>query len=362
MDLDDRIFAGNKSSEFLADMDSEMKAKIERPEWPSKVVHRRFVDRRLKDIWDNYVSESAPTEICISELIRTRTKIRMSLVHIYGPTVFNEALYDPYITLRNDVMPRFVVSHLYGEMNARIAFSLRLPSADTLQVGAPLVADSPFSLCSLGDFPDERKFELHEIIADSFLYGEFLTYLREHFCPENLLCIRKILDYEAMYREWQSSLGVMPVATSSARSSFRSASGSASLSGGRSESFRSIGAASSRGRQLSFRVDTSSTANLHRCPEDIDNAAWAIYRYFVAPNAAYEIALSLRQRKDIMIALARPEKQMFDTLKATAYGFLATNFNSYKFTDDYTNLVKKFRQSFRSRPTNKAARSACLGF
>ena len=44
-----------------------------------------------------------------------------------------------------------------------------------------------------------------------------------------------------------------------------------------------------------------------------------------------------------MIALARPERRMFDVLKATAYGFLETNFNSYKFTDEYTNLVKSFR-------------------
>jgi hypothetical protein len=373
MDLDDRIFAGNKSSELLADMDPEMKAKIERPEWPSKVVHRRFVDRRLKDIWDNYVCETAPTEICISEVIRTRTKIRMNLVHIYGPTVFNEALYDPYITLRNDVMPRFLASQLYGEMHARIAFSLRLPGADSLHVGPPLVADSPFARASLGDFPDSRKFELVEIIADNFLYGEFLIYLREHFCPENLLCIRRVLEYEEMYKAWQLSLGIMPVVASSTRiTSFRSASGSASSStgaggGGAGDSTRSVGGTSSRmsfrvGKQLSFRVNTSASASLNRCPEDIDNAAWAIYRYFVAPGAAYEIALSIRQRKDIMIALARPERQMFDTLKATAYGFLATNFNSFKFTDDYTNLVKTFRQNFRHRPTNKTGKGGCLGF
>lgn len=371
VDIDDRIFASNKSTEFLEDMDPEMKAKIERPEWPSKVVHRRFVDRRLKDIWDNYVGETAATEICISELIRTRTKIRISLVHIYGPTVFNEALYDPYITLRNDVMPRFIVSQHYGEMNARITFSLRLPTADTLHVGAPLVADSPFAKSSIGDFPDSRKFELHEIIADCFLYGEFLAYLRAHFCPENLLCIRKILVFEEMYREWQTSLGIFPVATSSTRiTSFRSTSGSVGVGGGVS-SVRSTGGGgvstrgasfrSGMGKQVSFRVNTSASAALNRCPEDIDNEAWAIYRYFVALNAAYEIALSIRQRKDIMIALARPERQMFDTLKATAYGFLATNFNSFKFTDDYTNLVQKIRPILRHRPLSKTGKSGCLG-
>ena len=36
-ELDKRIFAGPKSSEFRIDMDEEMKQKVERPEWPSKV-------------------------------------------------------------------------------------------------------------------------------------------------------------------------------------------------------------------------------------------------------------------------------------------------------------------------------------
>ena len=95
-------------------------------------------------------------------------------------------------------------------------------------------------------------------------------------------------------------------------------------------------------KKLNKATSFRATA-MERPPVHIENLAWLIYRYFVAPGSAYEINLSVRQRKDIMIALARPERKMFDVLKATAYGFLETNFNSYKFTDEYTNLVKSFR-------------------
>ena len=37
-ELDKRIFNGPKSAEFRKDMDEEMKQKVERPEWPSKVL------------------------------------------------------------------------------------------------------------------------------------------------------------------------------------------------------------------------------------------------------------------------------------------------------------------------------------
>ena len=341
-DWDDKIFAGAKSSDYLSEMDETTKRKVEHPEWPSKVVHRRFVDRRLKEIWDTYISETAPTEICISDTVRRRTKTRVNLVHIYGPTVFNEALYDPYITLRNDVMPRFLVSELCGEMNARIAFCLQLPPATSLVTSSPPLADSPFSSASHDALPDTRLFELHEIIADGFLYDTFLQYLREHFCPENLLCIRKIIGFEDLYRVWNLSRGMSPSVDDI----------SVRKPGGGTES-GSLRIA----RKSSFRA---SAADVQKCPADIENCAWAVYRFFVAPGSAYEINLSVRQRKDIMIALARPEHRMFDVLKATAMGFLATNFNSFKFTDEYAGLARLLKSNLKTRQRRGAA-AGCFG-
>jgi hypothetical protein len=343
-DLDEKIFISAKSSDYLPDMDEATKRRVEHPEWPSKVVHRRFVDRRLKEIWDTYISESAPTEICISDTVRRRTKTRANLVHIYGPTVFNEALYDPYITLRNDVMPRFLVSELCGEMNARIAFCLQLPEAASLETSSPLLTESPFTGATPDALPDTRQLELNEIIADGFLYDTFLQYLREHFCPENLLCIRKIVEFEEMYRAWNVRRGILALGDEvSARRAGGGGSESGSLRVARKSSFR------------------ASTLEVQKCPVDVENCAWDVYRFFVAPGSAYEINLSVRQRKDIMIALARPEQRMFDVLKATAMGFLATNFSSYKFTDEYTGLARMLRSNLRTRQQRRGVAAGCFG-
>ena len=42
------------------------------------------LDKRLKEIWETYLSPDADTEICISDIMRARTRVRMNLVHLYG--------------------------------------------------------------------------------------------------------------------------------------------------------------------------------------------------------------------------------------------------------------------------------------
>jgi hypothetical protein len=379
-DLDKLIFARAKSSEFVEDdvMDERTRRRIEKPEWPSKVVHRRFVDRRMKEIWDNYLSLSAPTEICIPAHIREKTFIRMNLVHMYGPTIFDEALLDPFVTLRNDLMPRFLTSPLCREMNSRLAFCASLPDADSLLVDGPLLMDSPFVRSTPEDFPPTRLFELNEMISDPFLYAQFLAHLRSHYCPENLLCVRKILEYEELYTRWVFVDHSLRMKSLQLQSQLQAA----IAKPGAGKQTRQV----TRQHSLSFRsrnntnkvpllthvdkdVATSPRVAMQRSdavllktiPEDVDACAWTIYRYFVAREAAYEIPLSVRQRKDIMIALARPDPRMFDALKATAMGLLTTNFNSYKFTHEYTTLAGAFRQNFVARRSRGSAQGGCVG-
>ena len=286
IDTDAQVFQNFVTSETVdvADLGSFKSG------WPSKVLQRREIERKMKELWDSYLSDSAPHQICISHNMRARTKIRMELVHLYGPAVFNEALYDPLATLRNDTLPRFKTSVLYSVMTAMIHFCCKLPAADTLDLPPPRVACSPFRGASLESLPDSRLFDINEILRDSFLYGEFLNHLQEVFSCENLLCIRKIKQFDELI-----ALPYTP-------------------SGGRT------------------------------CSEDAEMCAWEIYRYFVATGACYEITLSVRQRKDVMISLAKPERKMFEVLYDTTMGHLIYNFNSYKFTDSYLNSCRRLRE------------------
>lgn len=50
--------------------------------WPSRVLQRREVEKKMQDIWDTYLSATAKNEICICHNLKARTKVRMELVHL----------------------------------------------------------------------------------------------------------------------------------------------------------------------------------------------------------------------------------------------------------------------------------------
>jgi Regulator of G protein signaling domain len=263
--------------------------------WPSKIVQRRQIERNMKEIWDTYLSDSAPRQICISHNMRSRTKTRMDLVHLYGPSVFNEALYDPLATLRNDTLPRFKSSALFQAMSKRMDYCLKLPRPELLVLPPPRMSSSPFRGIPLESLPDTRQFDLKETLDDPFLMKEFLNYSREIFACENLQCIRKIMQFE--------DLMVTPL----------------------------------------HPYDGNGVT------EEAETCAWEIYVFFVATGSPFEITLSVRQRKDVMISLAKPSSYMFKVLYETTMGHLVSNFNSYKFTDRYVNSCKRLKDDIRSR-------------
>lgn len=263
--------------------------------WPSKIIQRRQIERSMKEIWDTYLSDSAPRQICISHNMRARTKTRMDLVHLYGPSVFNEALYDPLATLRNDTLPRFKSSALFHAMSKRMDYCLKLPHPESLELPPLRTSSSPFRGMPLESLPDTRLFDLKETLDDPFLMKEFLSYSREIFSCENLQCIRKIMQFE--------DLMITP---------------------------------------------------LHQCDskcvsEEAETCAWEIYVFFVATGSPYEITLSVRQRKDVMISLAKPSSYMFKVLRETTMGHLVSIFNNYKFTDRYVNACNRLKEDIRMR-------------
>ena len=310
-DLDTKIFENMATSEFTSDMDINIQDLVNRNQWPSKFVRRKHVENWMKTIWDSYLCDTAINEICISHYILMRTKKRMDLVHVYGPGVFNEALYDPLVTLRDDALPRFRTSAMYNEMLLRMSALAVHPTADSLIVTSPKMNTTYID-------PD-NSIELVDILNDLFLYENFYEYVSKAYCSENLLCIRKIAEYEELM-EYHN-----PPRRSSVINSIKSV--NASLGG--------------------------------QTPPQAETCAWLIFRYFVALGSPYEITLSLRQRKDIMIGLAIPQKKLFEILKITAMGNLKTNFDSFKFTTEYVELQAKYSKH---RLDHSKSENKCIAF
>ena len=141
-------------------------------------------------------------------------------------------------------------------------------------------------------FKDSRRFKLDEILHDKILYSEFLGHLRRSVQSENLLCVRMVEMFEVI-------------------------------------------------------VDAD--------PARAVSQAWNIYRYFVAPGSAYEVSLYSRHKKELMLSLARPHREMFLELKKSAHSMLSVNFNNYQFTEGYAQLATLMRDE-----KNKALTSTRL--
>jgi hypothetical protein len=247
------------------------------------VVQRKQAEAIMNSIFDEYLNEDSPQEICNPPYVLRRTKRRMDLLHLYGPDVFAEALYEPFRTLRKDTLPRFLKSQLYKEMETQLAAAAPLGAGKAKSLSVPPPTGSILRKDNLSSFPDSRRFELAEILEDAFLYDQFHGYLQQIVSPENLLCVRMIAVFGTLLAK-------------------------GNLSAARSH-------------------------------------AWNIYRSFVAEGAAHEVALTVRQRKDVMISLARPTADMFAVLLSATTASLMANFNAYKFTEEYSTLSRRLKDS-----------------
>jgi hypothetical protein len=243
--------------------------------WPSRIVDRLTAEHMALTIWENYLSETSPTEVCVPPTVLANTKRRMVYLDLYGSEVFREALVEPLKTIQRDTLPRFFKSKLYEKMKNFLSASRPLPPPESLRVPPPsngiLVALSAEDLA-------QKEFDLNEILLDGLLYDDFLRFLRAKFCSENLLCVRMILLFEE-----------------------------------------------------NIRLENWDTA---------EEQAWDICNYFVVQGAAYEVGLSHRRRKEILLSLARPSSLLFAQLKRSTMKELRTQFENYRFTPEYGALNK----------------------
>ena len=242
--------------------------------WTSRVVNREAMLADIKEVWEAYLSDDSPNQICLSTEILRRTKNRIDNLHLYGTEVFGEALLDPIKTINRDILPRFMKSETYRVLNSHLASADPLPLASTLNVPPPnstYIEDESFM-----DLIDTHVFTLDDLMNDKYLYDEFLGYLRRQYSSENLLCVRMINLFEDLIAN----------------------------------------------RDL-------TNANIQ---------AWEIYKYFVAPGSAFEVSCSFRVRKEVMLSLSKSSSGDFDKVKRSAVLMLNANFESFQATPEYAGL------------------------
>ena len=285
------------------DFDSdEIDEDLMNEEWPS-LNDRDATFSRINDIMTKFIEDDAPNQVCISEQWIKKTKRRIELFHLYGPEVFEEACLDPIKTLHKDVRPRFVRSQIYEAMIRLIASCEPPPPGRDLKVPPPdnyaFFADVPITA-----FTDTRKYTLDEVLVCGPMYEVFLEFLGKSVSAENLKCVRMVTIFDALAPDKTGG-------GSSSSSSTREGGG---------------GSANHLGK---------AAADVEK---ELSDAAWDIYRFFVAPGAAFEVSVHHLTRKRIMQQLATPVPGMFDTVRKSAYEMLAAQFAEFKKSLGYDHL------------------------
>lgn len=240
--------------------------------WPSKKIHFESVYHDIQNIWNKFLSHSAPEQICMPSKVLIHLKKRLENVHLYASTVFDETLLDPIKTLKKDSLPRFVASSFYRDMQQRLATLRPLPAASTLAL--PLPGKIPTAKWERENITEDNisEISLPDMLHDRLLYQHFMKYCKMIFTDENLFCARGISVFKCHYK------GHLQEKT---------------------------------------------------CPPAAKNAAWVVFRYFAAPGSVYEVSLSHRRRKMLMIALANPPVDIFDHIEKSVHDMLAVHWTHF---------------------------------
>mmetsp|Transcript_23153 Transcript_23153/g.23364 ORF Transcript_23153/g.23364 Transcript_23153/m.23364 type:complete len:377 (-) Transcript_23153:285-1415(-) len=265
--------------------------------WPSTKVDRIEMKKSIQAVWDSFLSDDSPTQICLSQGCMRRTQFRINHLHLYGPEIFGEAMIDPIKTINKDIMPRFQKAALYQDMNKRMAHVDPLPAADTLEVESPdesYVMD-PEWMAEV----DKHNFTLEEMLQDMYLYQIFLEYLEENNAAQHLLCVRMIQIFE----------------------------------------------------------DHILAKDI---PSAIDQA-WELYKYFIATGSAYEVPCTARAKKDIMLNLARCASGDFEHVRKVSYGALVTHFANFQNSPTFSELPAYMKKSKRNVDKKTARANGVFG-
>jgi hypothetical protein len=357
--------------------------------WPSHKVFETEARNKANEIFAEFICHTAPSQICLATDVYSRTQHRIRHLHLYGPNTFDEALLDPYRTLKRDILPRFKNSLLYEEMLFREKYlmgdvtELRVPDPPPLSVAyhphfrvdgnnedqsgliwrsfrgkknntnTSLAKPLPSTLLVESGY----RFELDDFMTYTELFESLRDYMKKLFCVENLWCYRMIQLYEshavlaaAIWKNASSSVNT-PVIPPPPPSSAQSASGVALISS-------STPIPTPRGAVVSEgKGEGGGAAVAAQIVLKLKNMAWEIYRYFVADHSMFEVSIFHAHRKRIMIQMAAPHATIFDPIKHSVHQSILTIFQKFILTEEYLTLSHTLRERLLTTLQNKSSQS-----
>lgn len=211
------------------------------------------------------------------------TKLRLKNLHLYGGHVFDETLLDPIKTIKRDLLPRFVVSSFYDKMASRLLELRTLPVATSLSLKLP--SSSP---CTSWD--DEhitveniQKMNTNDMLHDRIIYSSFMNYCKSLYAHENLLCGRAVAIFKCCCKARHNNV-------------------------------------------------------------EIEESAWTVFKYFVVYGSAYEVSLSHKSRKAIMLSMANPHPQLFAKIERSVFLMIRSHWNNFCKTKFFQSLPHLIRE------------------
>ena len=297
--------------------------------WPSRIVIRDWVEKDVVRLWNKYLSNDSPNQICMPSKVLINTIKRLKLLHIYGPRVFDETLIDPQKTLGRDILPRFANSPVYQDMRKRLTGLLDLPESNMLEAPSPDLSRITPARCAF--------LNISTAMEDRLVYDELLAYMQSLYASENILATRMIRVYRAMWAN--ENVGIHGLGVSSKPA--KPVSGAPTAAASTTTVFKSVKTAEDM--------------------QAINDFGWRVYNYFIAPGSAFEVCISIRQSKDIMWKLAIPTADMFDKAEQSALVTLRDHFNAFKRSKWFPVLIEKAQQKCDDEEAARIKAAGCFG-
>lgn len=276
-------------------------------QWPSQVVSRDAIVSYIKKIWDKYINDDSQTQICMPSRVLLNTKRRLELLHLYGPDVFQEITIDPIKTLQRDLLPRFINSEVYKEMEIRLEVLYPLPKAIELNLDLPMTSSILEWQNYLLTCDRLAQMDILSIVNDRILYTYFLLYLQSIVASENLLALRAVIIYKSLFPPSNSNeIHESNVSTPIGNENY----------------------------DMNSKLFSTYNPKVF-ISKNIHDMAWLIYRFFCASNSSLEISLSYRRRKEIQQNLAQPKFNTFDKVEKTCIQLLQVHYEQFSKSSEF---------------------------
>jgi hypothetical protein len=312
--------------------------------WPSHKVQETDARLKVEEIFNEFISPNAASQICLPTDIYHRTLNRIHNLNHYGPTVFDEALLDPFRTLKRDILPRFKNSPLYEELLAFERYLISDIQITTLQL--PQLPSA--SIATHHSFHQHAPvyYELIDFFTHAELFLKLSDYMKRLFCVENLWCYRMIELYES-----QATL-VKNIRRNSVLNTPTSPRQTANGTG--------TGTGISTGTTEGSNVVTTQKTS-HFLRQKLKELSWEIFRYFVAEHSLFEVSLSHEAKKAIMLQMAAPDRLLFEPIKQSVLHSIETIFQKYITTEEYKNLSLILKEEY-AQQTAATSTPGGIGF